>query len=284
MRAGWAPDIRLVWCCLMGLQAAGAQRELSAQQDVRADLLVSNRYVWRGINRVTGWAAQLQLGASTRLGPGTLGAGVVEVRELFKAGSRDLTEVGVGRRGLGERNWWAEYRLPTPRVDLAAGAVRYTYHGEATLGGRSPADNTTEVYVAMEAPRTYLSPALAAYWDVDRVRGAYLEASGRLPILGWPFPPEIFAYLDGAVGLSVGEDPNPARPADLAYYGGDGPTHAQLGLSVDLKRSANVAVGGGLRFAVGLDDLARLGAGGRERNLFVSFWLGATLGAGLPAR
>jgi len=279
-----ARGTRLLWCWLLGLLAASAPRPLRGQADARADLLVSDRYAWRGINRATGWVARLHAGASARLGPGVLGIGAMEVRELFDAGSGDLTNVGSGRRGLGERNWWAEYRLPVGRVDLAAGAVRYTYHGEPALGGRPSGDNTTEVYATVEAGRTYLSPALSAYWDVDRVRGVYLEASGRLPILGWPFPPEIFGYLDGAVGLSLGQDPDPARPGDLAYYDGDGLTHAQLGISMDLKRTANVAFGGGVRFGVGLDDRARLGADGRTRDLFVTVWFGATVGAGLPVR
>ncbi len=264
--------------------ALGLPGVLPAQADVRADLLAANRYVWRGINRVTGWNAQLQGGGSVGLGPGVLGAGVHEVRELFEAAAGNRTEVGLDRRGLGERSWWAEYRVPAGPVDLAGGAVHYTYHGTAALGGRSRDDNTTELYLAAEARRTYLSPMLAAYWDVDRVRGVYLEASGRLPLLGWPFPPEVFVYLEGALGLSVGEDPDPERPGDLAYYDGDGFTHAQLGLAVDLKRTSRLAFGGGVRVGAGFDEAARLGADGRERDLVVTLWMGATVGAGLPAR
>jgi hypothetical protein len=271
-------------CGLAAALALAVSGRTAAQAEVRADLLVANRAVWRGVNRVSGWVAQLQGSGSVRLGPGALGAGVYESRELFEAGEGNATEVGLDRRGLGERNWWAEYRLPAGPLDLAAGATHYTYHGSAALGGRPPAGNTTEIYLLAEAQGTYLSPALAAHWDVDRVRGVYLEASGRLPLLGWPFPPEVFVFLDGALGLSLGEDADAARPADLAYYDGDGLTHAQLGLSVDVKRTRLMAFGGGLRFSAGLDDAARRGADGRERDLFVTVWLGATIGAGLPIK
>ena len=271
-------------CLLALIVATAAPCGALAQGDLRADLVIGNRHVWRGINRVSGWVGQAQGSGSLRLGRGAIGAGVSEYREVFRAAEGNPTEVGLDRRGLGERNWWAEYRLPVGPVAIGGGAVHYTYHGTPALGGRSGNDNTTEVFATVEVTRTYLSPALAAYWDVDRARGLYLEASGRIPILGWPFPPEVFVYLDGALGFSVGEDPDPARPADLSYYSGDGFTHAQLGLSVDVKRTSRVALGGGVRFTAGIDDLAKRGADGRDRWLFATLWAGVTLGVGLPDR
>lgn len=267
---------------LLAIVAIGIPAPLRGQADIRADLLFANRHAWRGVNRVTGWVLQVQLDGSAQLGPGALGAGVVQIQEPFKGKRGDLNEAGQGRGGLAERNWWAEYRLPAGSLDLSAGFLRFTYHGNAARGGVSGEDDTSELYAALEARRTYLSPALSAYWDIDRVRGVYLEGSGRLPLLGWPFPPEVFIYLDGALGLAFGEDPDPGRPADLFYYSGDGPTHARLGLSADVKRTEHLAFGGGVRATVGLDDAARLGADGRSRDLFVTAWLGVTLGARLP--
>jgi hypothetical protein len=270
------------WCLLALLAATTTPHGALAQGDARVDMVIGNRHLWRGINRVSGWVGQVQGSGSLRVGPGGIGAGVSEIREVFRAAEGNPTEAGLDRRGLGERNWWAEYRLPVGPVALAGGAVHYTYHGAEALGGRSRSDNTTEVFASAEVTRTYLSPALAAYWDVDAARGLYLEASGRIPLLGWPFPPEVFGYLDGALGFSVGEDPDPARPGELSYYADDGFTHAQVGLSVDVKRTAQMALGGGIRFTRGFDRLARRGADGQDRWLFVTFWAGGTLGIGLP--
>jgi hypothetical protein len=271
-------------CCVLALLAAAAPSRAAAQTDVRADVIISNRHIWRGINRVSGWVGRLQGSGSVRLGPGAVGAGVSEIREVFGAAEGNPTEVGLDRHGLGERNWWAEYQFPAGPVTIGAGAVHYTYHGTAGLGGRSRNDNTTEVFATVELTRTYLSPAVTAFWDVDRTRGLYLEASGRLPILGWPFPPEVFGYLDGALGFSAGEDADPARPGELSYYADNGFTHAQVGLSVDVKRTTHLALGGGVRFTAGIDERAKRGADGRDRWLFATVWAGATLGIGLPDR
>jgi hypothetical protein len=269
---------------LLAIMAAGWPASLLGQADIRADAMFATRHAWRGVNRITGWTLQMELDASARLGPGALGLGVVQIQEPFRAERGDLNEAGRGRGGPAERNWWAEYRLPVGELDLSAGFVRFTYHGHSSRGGVSAEDDTGELYAAVEARRTYLSPALSAYWDIDRVRGAYLEASGRLPLLGWPFPPEVFAYLDGALGFAVGEDPDPSRPGDLFYYRGDGPTHVRLGLAVDVKRTPNLALGGGIRGTVGLDDAARLGADDRLHDVFFTLWIGATFGARLPDR
>jgi hypothetical protein len=274
--------VRSTWCLLALL--ATTPLPVAAQADVRADLTLGNRHVWRGINRVSGWVGQIQGSGSLRVGPGGVGVGVSEIREIFRAAEGNPTEVGRGERGLGERNWWAEYRLPVGPVTVGGGAVHFSYHGAAALNGRSDDDNTTELFATVEVTRTYLSPALAAYWDVDAVRGLYLEGSGRVPILGWPFPPEVFGYVDGALGLSLGEDPDPARPGDLSYYAKDGLTHAQLGISVDVKRTTHIAVGSGVRFTFGIDDRAKRGADGRDRWMFITWWVGATLGLGLPTR
>jgi hypothetical protein len=269
---------------LVLLAAVAMPSPALAQRDVRLDLVFANRHIWRGINRVTAWVGQVQGSGSLPVGPGGLGAGVSELREAFEAAEGNVTEVGRGRRGLGERNWWAEYRLPIGPTAISGGAVHYTYHGTADLRGRGRENNTTEVFAAVEVTRTHLSPMLAAYWDVDAARGLYLEASGRVPILGWPWPPEVFGYLDGALGFSAGLAADPDRPDDLSYYAGDGFTHAQVGLSVDVKRTSRVAFGGGVRFTRGFDGRAKRGADGRDRNLFVTLWAGATLGLGLPER
>lgn len=258
---------------------AGIRGPLEAQA-LRLDPTIANRHLWRGVNRTTGWVGQIQLAAVVPLGPGALAAGVFENRELSRAGAGDLTEVGLGRKGLGERDWWLEYRTRVGSQEIFAGLTRYTFHGNQQLGGRSSADNTTEVSLGAQSKLTYLSPALALHWDVEKVGGMYLEASGALPLLGWPFPPPVNVYLDAALGLSFGQGPDAAHPQHLAYYAGDGFTHVATGLSVDLRQGEHFTTGIGARVQAGIDDEAHRGSNGRRRNLFVSCWVGTTLRLG----
>jgi len=249
-------------------------------QALRLDLTAVNRHLWRGINRTTGWVGQIDLATVASLGPGAFAVGVFESRELSRAGAGDLTEVGVGRKGLGERDWWLEYRMPVGSQEIFAGLTRYTFHGDQQLAGRPSGDNTTEVSLGAQSKLTYLSPALAVHWDVEKVEGIYLEASGALPLLGWPFPPPVNVYLDAALGLSFGQGPNAAHPQQLAYYAGDGFTHLATGVSVDLRQGEHFTAGIGARVQAGIDDEAHRGSNGRRRNLFVTYWLGTTLRLG----
>jgi hypothetical protein len=258
---------------------AGTRAPLGAQA-VRLDLAAANRHLWRGVNRTTGWVSQIQLATVAPLGPGALAVGVFESRELSQAGGGDLTEVGLGRKGLGERDWWLEYRTPVGSQEIFAGLTRYTFHGSRQLGGRSSRDNTTEVSLGAQSKLTYLSPALAVHWDVEKVEGMYVEASVALPLLGWPFPPQVNVYLDAALGLSFGQGPNAAHPEQLAYYSGDGFTHVATGLSVDLRQGEHFTAGAGARVQAGINDEAHLGSNGRRRNLFVACWVGTTLRLG----
>jgi hypothetical protein len=107
-----------------------------------------------------------------------------------------------------------------------------------------------------------------------------LEASGAVPLLGWPYPPHFNIYFDTAIGLSLGQGPDPLEPNELAYYAGDGFTHMALGLSVDLHQSKLFTAGSGVRVNIGMDDAAQLGSDGRRRNLFFTYWLGTTIRPG----
>jgi hypothetical protein len=252
-------------------------------QALRVDLTAGNRHLWRGINRTTDWVAQFQVAGLLPLGRGALAAGVFETRELGRSEGGNLTQVGQGQTGLGERDWWFEYSTAVGSQQIFAGVTRYTFHGNQQLGGRSSADNTTELSLGAQAKLTYLSPSLTAHWDVDRVDGWYFEAAGALPLLAWPFPPQVNVYLDAALGLSLGQGPNPAHPGQLAYYAGDGVTHLTTGLSVDLRQGEHFTASMGARVQAGIDDQAHRGANGRRRNLFVAYWLGSTLRlGGLP--
>jgi hypothetical protein len=236
--------------------------------------------LWRGINRTTNWVAQIVAAGSAAAGGGGLAAGVFENRELGESGAGQLTEVGLGQRGLGERDLWLEYRRAVGSQELFVGATRYTFHGDAALGGRSSTENTSELALGLNARLTSFSPTLAAYWDVDRVKGWYLEGSGVVPLLAWPYQPQTNVLLDAALGLNFGEGPNTEHPEEIAYYSGNGFTHLAVGLSIDLPHTRRLSSNLGVRVTFGIDEAAKLGAEGRRRSAFATYWIGGTLRLG----
>ena len=81
-----------------------------ASQSIRVDLSTTDRHLWRGISRTTTWVGQIGAADEAPIGRGAIAIRVFENRELGRSGAGDITEVGLGRRGLGERDWWLEYR------------------------------------------------------------------------------------------------------------------------------------------------------------------------------
>lgn len=262
---------------------------LRAQFTARADLSVSNRYVWHGISRAAGRIVQPSLALGRRFGAIGLEAGAVLHFEFDPVAAGELSETGAGNRSLGESDLWARVSLEAGPLRLHGGVVRYEFNGNAQAGGLSPDQSTTEIYAAVTAFGTYSSPTVELWHDVDRVRGTYVAISGRTPVLGWPLQPFHFIYLDAEAGLNIGQDSDPARPGDLANFAGRGITHAGAGLSVSSRVCRWPGVGlcaltGGLRTQFNFDDATRFDGAGRRRDLQLWLWAGLSLVLGGAAR
>jgi hypothetical protein len=231
---------------------------------LRADLLVASKYVWRGITRSQFPTLQGHGVVAIQRGAMRLAIGAFASHEPFRPDAGEHTLIGIGARGLGEADYWAEASAALGELELAGGLVRYTFHGDAARGGRSSAANTSELFLRFDARGISFSPSVTAWVDVGNVRGTYLELRAAAPLLGWPYQPPAFVTLDAELGLSLGQDTGSARRANFA---GDGPTHLQLGLSGLQGLAPWVDLSVGLRGQLGFDDSVKLGADGDRRRL-----------------
>jgi len=270
MRFGWTPVTALL------VLAVPAHAQLSA----RADATVTGRYVWHGISRAAGLLAQPSLAAGFRLHGLSLDGGAVLHYELDRVAPGELSEVGTGNGGLGETDFWGRAALDVGPARLQASVVRYTFQGDPARGGLGPALNTTEVYAALSTTTQYTRKSLEAWWDVDRVHGGFLRGSFDLPILGWPFPPFAFLFVDGEAGLYIGQHAN---------FDHRGVTHAALGVGAELRAGHLGGIGwatfaGGLRTQLNLDDATRFSGVGKSRDVVVWLWSGVTVVLGRDAR
>jgi hypothetical protein len=261
----------------------------AAQISARADLSAGGRYVWHGISRAAGLVAQPSLAVGLRLDRLSIEGGAVLHYELDRTSVGELSETGAGNRHLGEADFWGRASLVLGPTRLHAGVVRYGFHGDAAQGGVGAARNTTEVFASLSATSRYLNPTVEAWWDVERVRGAFLRASFDLPLLGWPFPPYAFVFVQGEMGLNVGQGPNPARPTELANFAGRGTTHVGLGMGTELRAGqlsglGSATLGVGVRSQINLDDATRVDGAGRTRDFIAWAWTGITIVLGGDAR
>jgi hypothetical protein len=279
--------VRYAWLCLTGLTVAAPTA--AAQLSARADLSSGGRYVWHGISRAAGLVAQPSVAVGFRVHRFSLESGAVQHYELDRVSAGELSETGAGGRHLGEEDFWGRASLVVGPTRLDAGLVRYVFRGDPTQGGLGRARNTTEVYAALSMTSSYFNPSLEAWWDVERVRGAFLRAAFDLPVLGWPFPPYAFAFVQGEMGLNVGQGPNAARPGELANFADRGITHIGLGVGAEMRARrvsgiglATLAVG--VRSQLNLDDGTRFNGTGRNRDFSAWLWTGITVVVGGDAR
>jgi hypothetical protein len=261
----------------------------AAQLSARADVSAGGRYVWHGLSRAAGLVAQPSLAVGLRFSRFSVEGGAVLHYELDRVSAGELSETGTGDRHLGEEDFWGRASLVVGPARLHAGVVRYVFRGDPAQGGVGRARNTTEVYAALSTTSRYVNPSLEAWWDVERVRGALLRASFDLPVLGWPFPPYAFVFVQGDMGLNVGQGPNPARPGELANFAARGITHVGLGLGTEVRAGRVPGIGwatlaAGVRSQLNLDDATRVDGTGRNRDFSAWLWTGMTVVLGGEAR
>lgn len=279
--------VRHAWSCLTGLMVAAPPA--AAQFSARTDVSIGGRYVWHGVSRAAGLVAQPSVAFGLRIHRISLESGAVLHYELDRASPGELSETGAGNRHLGEEDFWGRASVVLGPTRLHAGVVRYAFRGDPAQGGVGPTRNTTEIFASLSTTGRYVNPTVEAWWDVERVRGAFLRASFDLPVLGWPFPPYAFVFVQGEMGLNVGQGPNPARPGELANFAKRGITHVGLGLGTEVRAGRLSGIGSaslafGARSQLNADDATKADGPGRTRDFVVWLWTGMTIVLGGDAR
>ena len=150
---------KLLLIVLTGLLTIGTTAPAFAlgPVDVEAELPYYSKYVWRGMNTVDDSVLQ----PSIELG--LLGF------KLAVWGNLDLTDINGTSGKFSEVDYTLGYKFALPKIELGAGFIHYTFP-------ESDVTSTTEFYLSGELG-IFLSPSLAAYFDIDEVEGTYWEAS-----------------------------------------------------------------------------------------------------------
>ena len=279
--------VRYAWLCLTVLTLAVAPA--GAQVSARADLSAGGRYVWHGVSRSAGLVAQPSVAGGFRRRRLSIEGGAVLHYELDSVSAGELSQTGAGNRRLGEEDFWGRASLILGPTRLHAGVVRYVFRGDSAQGGMGPDRNTTELFVSLSTTSQYLNPTFEAWFDVERVRGTFLRASFDVPVLGWPFPPYAFVFVQGEMGVNIGQGPNPARPEELANFGRTGVTHLGLSFGTDLRVGrlsgiGSATLGFGARSQLNIDAATRVDGAGQTQDFIVWLWTGMTIVLGAEAR
>jgi hypothetical protein len=228
---------------------------VAAQFVFTADAGAYNAYVWRGVTLTNQMVLQPDAyltipagGGSAVLGFwGTIDAGRYDdpVNDLSEGG-------GTSSLNATELNVWAEYGHSLgSRLTGTVGGLIYLFPNESGL--TNDVNRTLEVYGKLQLA-TPLSPKLAAWYDLDKVNGLYLEGSvsHTVPVI------ESFPLTLGALaGFSGSQGINDADPAEIANFAGNTLTHLDLS-ATGVFRLGSVTLSPTVHFLLPNDDFARI--------------------------
>lgn len=254
----------------LALLLAGAPA--AAQVSVTTDAGFFNAYIWRGVSLTNQFVAQPDLYLTIPAGGGSAVLGGWSTMELGRYdGLGDLSEGGgVSSLDLTEIDLWAEYGYPLGS-GLTGTAGLLTYLFPNTAGLTNSANRTVEVYGKLQATGVPLAPKIAAWYDVDKVKGAYLEASVGQAVSAIRGFPITFGAL---AGFSAGQEVNSSDPTEVANFADDGFTHLDLSATGALA-AGPVTIAPTVHFYVLNDDFTKITRVGQTRD--VKAWAGLSL-------
>ena len=255
-----------VWGALSLPSAAAAQVVFTT------DAGAYNAYVWRGVTLTNQMVLQPDAYLTIPAGGGSAVLGFWSTIDAGRYDDPvdDLSE-GGGTSSLNatELNVWAEYGHGLgSRMTGTVGGLIYLFPNESGL--TNDVNRTVEVYgkLQLAAP---LSPKLAAWYDLDKVNGLYLEGSVSHTVA----VSESFPVTLGALGgFSGSQGINSADPAEIANFAGNTFTHLDLS-ATGVFRLGSVTLSPTVHFLLPNDDFARITKPAVRRD--AKAWAGVSL-------
>jgi Bacterial protein of unknown function (Gcw_chp) len=211
----------------------GGGRAAQAQATFGVDLDLFSSYVWRGLSLTNKPVAEPGLWVSFPTGNASITVGGWANVDLgqYDDIDDDISESGgTSSFNLSEFDPYAEISFPAGNATLTGGVIGYIYPNDlddAPNGGLDSDANTVEVYgkLGFDVP---LSPELAVYYDVDKIKGAYIEANLSHSLAAGE---NVSIDLGATGGFSAGQS-FPDDPDESFNFADDGFTHLDLSVGV----------------------------------------------------
>ena len=247
----------------------------ASAQTVGADLGLFSSYVWRGLSLTNKPVAQPDLYVTFPAGNASVTLGGWANIDLGKYDDPDddISESGgLSGFNFAEFDPWAEISFPVgEKTTLTAGATAYIYPNDA---GLTSDFNTVEIYAkaAFDVP---LAPKLAAWYDVDKVKGLYAEASISHSL---PLGEKNSLSLGALAGFNAGQhadfDSNGDPQAEFYNFADNGFTHLDLSAGVPLSTGA-FSITPAIHFVINGDDFTKVTSPSNTKD--VKLWGGVTI-------
>jgi uncharacterized protein Gcw-chp len=213
---------------------------VQAQASLGADLGLFSSYVWRGLSLTNKPVAQPALYLTFPAGSAEVTVGGWANIDLGKYDdlADDISESGGSSAfNFAEFDPYAEVSFPAGKAALTGGVTAYIYPNDDTapndFGLLTSDANTVEIYgkVGLDVP---LSPELAVYYDVDKIKGAYIEGSISHSLAA---SEKVSIDLGALAGFSAGQGISD-DPDESSNFDDDGFTHLDLSAGVPFTTGA----------------------------------------------
>lgn len=228
-----------------------------AQATIGVDLDLFSSYVWRGLSLTNKPVAEPGLSVSFPAGHASVTVGGwanIDVGDYD--GVSDISQSGgTSAFNVAEFDPYAEVAFPVGKATLSGGVIGYIFPNDDP--GLTSDFNTWEIYgkAGLDAP---LSPELSIYYDIDKVKGAYIEGNISHSLAA---SDAVSVDLGATAGFSAGQD---ADLDDLGTAGADFFNYAENGFTY-LDLSAGVPFTAGvfsitpvIHFVIAGDELTKI--------------------------
>lgn len=236
---------------IIGALAGAAPGHAQASFGVDLDLFSS--YVWRGLTLTNKPVAQPALWVSFPAGNASITVGGWASIDLGKYDDgSDISESGGSSAfNFAEFDPYAEVSFPVGKTTLTGGVTGYIYPNDFGLTSDA---NTVEIYgkLGVDAP---LSPELSIYYDVDKIKGAYIEAGLSHSL---PASEKVSIDLGMAAGFSAGQGiPDDVDSDESFNFADNGLTHIDLSAGVPFTAGV-FSITPVLHFVINVDDATKI--------------------------
>ncbi len=205
-----------------------------AQATFGVDLDLFSSYVWRGLSLTNKPVAEPAVWVSFPAGNASITVGGWASIDLGRYDNLadDISESGGSSAfNFAEFDPYAEVSFPVGKATLTGGATAYIYPNDENapndFGLLTSDANTVEIYgkVGLDVP---LSPELSIYYDVDKIKGAYIEGSVSHSL---PASEKVSIDLGAVAGFSAGQGISD-NIDESSNFDDDGFTHLDLSAGV----------------------------------------------------
>jgi hypothetical protein len=236
-----------------------------AQVTLGVDAALNSQYVWRGLSYTNKPVIQPDVWISAS----GFTAGVwANVEPSSYTGATDISENGSEGAGIAEIDGWIEYARASGNVNWKLGWTIYTF--DMNKSGFTAYYDTHEFYGQASIGGLPFTPTLYAAYDVDKVKGLYLQPSISRAVA---VSPALSITLTALAGISAGQEKGNATDASW-NFANSGLAHLDLGASTSFA-AGSVSIAPQFHVQWCHDDLVKATSLGHQHD--VKFWGGVTL-------